>query len=315
VTAAARHAAATALVTLAVVAGVIGNLSGWAWWFLFDTGNFVRTVAPLSSDPAVSEALATELVDQILRSTDARARLERALPEDERGQAGPIADRARAVAIDGVQRAIGDETFNRIWREALESAHRIALGILRGDDAVVTATDGRVVLDLSAVAVILDDRLTAEGFDLFDPQDLPPSFGRFAIVEDAQLHAAQRAVDVLDTVQLWAPLVTLGLLGGALAVASRRRWTIGVIGAAFAVAMALQLLALRFVRRFVLGDVTDDRNRRAAETVWDGLTERLRLQSTVLLVVGLLVLAAALGLAAYDRRALRPPARRLDRYR
>lgn len=288
------------LLALSAVTGLTGNVSGWAWWFLFDTKHFVGVVAPLSEDPAVSEALARELVDQIFAAVDVQERIAEALPERAQFVAGPIAAGAQQFATDGAQRVIESEQFKEIWRTALTEAHRVALGILRDEGEVIGATDGKVSLDISAVAAVVDERLTERGFDLFDPDDLPDDVGRITLLESDQLAAAQRGVELLDRVQLWAPILTFGLWGAALGVSPNRRRTLATIGLLVAAVMAAELVALRLVRRALLDNVQDPGNLAAVESLWSDLTERLRLQCWAFLLLGLIVagLAYVLGPSA-----------------
>ena len=86
-----RKAAVWALIVLATVVLLIGALTIWVKREVLDTGNFTASTTELMRNPKVQSALATFLVDQIYENVDVHANLERQLPNNLKGFAGPAA--------------------------------------------------------------------------------------------------------------------------------------------------------------------------------------------------------------------------------
>ena len=73
-----------AAVALAVVAVVLGSMAVDAFWLhqrIFNTDNFVESLAPLPQDPVVTTAIATRTVEVLSASGTAESRVADLLPE------------------------------------------------------------------------------------------------------------------------------------------------------------------------------------------------------------------------------------------
>src|SRR4051794_4443298 len=89
---------------LLIVGCVLVPLSLSAVWVrntLLDTDNYVSTISPLASDPAVEQAVANRVTDALFTNSDAEQRISNALPKRAAFLAGPLADGVRTA----VQRA------------------------------------------------------------------------------------------------------------------------------------------------------------------------------------------------------------------
>lgn len=290
---AARRVGIVVLFIIALISGFVGNVSGWGWWFLFDTKNFVAVVAPLSDDDDVSRVIAQDLVDELFTTLDLEQEISNALPDRASFLAGPITNGAENFATDAVQRLIQSDAFQTIWRDALTRGHEVALAVLRGDTDRIKITNGEVVLDFSGAADTVANALSSVGLDVVDTDDLPDDFGQIVLFEDEQLGAVQDAVSLLDTFSFWLPIVALAAWLGALALARDRRRMFVNIGVAVALSYLLQLTVLRVVRRALLNDIPDSQNRDAASTVWDEVTLTLRQQLWSIVVIGVIIAAIA----------------------
>jgi hypothetical protein len=83
-----RGTMAAALVALACIVLVAAVVGVWARRTFLDTGRFVDRAGPLIEEPAVQEALAVRLTEQVMVLVDPRALFEEVLPE--RGQILPF---------------------------------------------------------------------------------------------------------------------------------------------------------------------------------------------------------------------------------
>lgn len=118
---------------------------------------------------------------------------------------------------------------------------------------------------------------------------MPVELGTFVLFEGGQVEVAEEAVDLLDALATWLPLLALASFGGAVWLATDRRRGAAQIGIAIAIAMAVTLVVARISRGEVLGGIDLERRRDAADEVWDVVVGSLVRQTVAVLLVGLLV--------------------------
>jgi len=78
------------------------------------------------------------------------------------------------AARDGIATVLKSEQFERIWNDAVATAHRLALQVLDGDDPPgVVRRDGEVVLDLMPAIHEILQRIIAQGPGFLGTVQLP----------------------------------------------------------------------------------------------------------------------------------------------
>src|SRR5918993_4328474 len=118
-----RGVLAPLLVILACVCLVAATVGVWAKRNFLDTDRFVTRVGPLIEEPAVQDAIAARLTDQVFALVDVRAVLEEALPE--RGQllAVPLSNAVKGFVGDQVDAFVATDAFERLWVGAARLSH------------------------------------------------------------------------------------------------------------------------------------------------------------------------------------------------
>ena len=249
------------LASLVLVAAVIGI---WARRNFLDTDRFVDRAGPLIEQPAVQDALAPRLTDQLMLVVDPEALFAEVLPE--RGQllAAPLANAVEGFVRDRVESFVATDQFEQLWVGAVAAAHSTSVRVLRGESAAVTTGNGQVTLNLVPVINAVLAQITAESPEILGRQvDLPDvsvddipeaavarveealgielddDFGQFTVYDDGTLEAAQRGVDLFDRFVVVLLPLGLALAAWALWLSHRRRRTLLQLCAGIALGMVL----------------------------------------------------------------------------
>jgi hypothetical protein len=287
-----RRVVAVALVVVSCLSFLTGGVGIWASRNFLDTDIWVDRAGPLVEDPAVQDALAREITDQIMQIVDPRALFTEVLPE--RGQllAVPLANAVTGFVRDQVDKFVASDAFEQLWVEANRRAHEAAVQVLRGDSEVVTAGEQTVTINLVPIInrvlaqlTSLSPEILGREVDIPDVQiddvpesairtinerlgtDLPPDFGQITVYDQGRLKELQDAIALFDRL-VWASVVVfVASTVGALAVSVDRRRTVLQLAIADAVLLVLIRRGAIRAQEQVLDLVRVDDNRPVAKAV------------------------------------------------
>jgi hypothetical protein len=299
--------------------GVVASLIGvWAKRTALDTNSFVRTVDPLPRDADVSRALSAFISQELFVTLHIDQRARDALPENLQFFVGPLEGIVRDYARDAIVTVLKSDQFERIWNDAVTTAHRLALRVLDGDDRPgVVRRDGEVVLDLLPAIQNILQRIIAQGpgflgnvqlpdldenatrgeirrqlSDRFGV-DLPADFGQIPVFQEDRLSEASETVHLLGRLVIGTMIVTILFGAGALLLSTGRRRTILQLGLGVAIATYLVFTILRVVVDDLVDLVEEGDNRAAARAAAGIVSRGLRDGAWYLLIAGLLVAVGA----------------------
>ena len=265
-----RRALVAVLLVLGCVAVLLANVAWWARAFAYDESAFVDALEPLATDEELVDGIAVELVDRIMSVQP--------------GDDGTV----RSVVDGAVHEVLSSSEFRTIWSEALKVAHQQLVRFV--DDG------NRVALDLDDVLTEVDALVSKEGRDIL-------SGATIERIDDIVVTTEDRLDLVLTIVDTVERLAVVGLFLAALVWAPSRRRTLAWIGFGVALAMVATVGVLWLLRLDVLGRIDDGVYRRAAEQVWEGVTESLLWQTAIVFGAGLAVGAGAWLVGAFGRRS------------
>jgi hypothetical protein len=235
------------LVLVTMVSTSVAVTLGWARSTLIDTDGYVSTlVEPLTDDPAVKDAVATELAAEMTRNmgSDITARLAQYVPADAfvvrqaMDQWGAQIEQSwREGLRPAIRHQLDEPTFTALWIEANREAHRQLVDALRD-----SGTGATVTLDLHDIAVAavretgvqLDRQLGLPGnigtlaYNYF-AEALPPETGQIAVDVSRISSRARTALTVIDPLYIASLGVAAFFALVALGVAPRRRRGTAVI--------------------------------------------------------------------------------------
>jgi hypothetical protein len=324
------------LTSLCVVATTVGL---WTRWTLSTTDRYVALVGPLAADPAVTNALAERLTEEIFEGLDVEARVQEALasipelPPSAAFLAGPIASGARDLIEGEARDFLGSERFATLWSGINRRAHSKVVALLRGEYEElpnVSINGGEVRLNLvSAIAEVVR-RLTQQvvnplGIDATIPTipptmdvspaierfgsaigvALPEDFGQVTIMTADQLSGYQDTVRTMSRLLGLLVLLSLLLVVLTVIVASDRRRVVIWLGVGITGTILLAGVFLRRVEGRILDQVSRPGARAAAQDVFDQVSDSLRGAAVPVLAVAILaaLVAYLLGRPPWLRRA------------
>jgi len=296
-------------VVLIVIGCVLAPLAGVAVWArnqVTNTDRYVRTVAPLASDPAIQNAIADQITTQIFTYLDVQgltnqtvdALAERGLPprlaDQLQGFAGPLASGIQGFVRTEVDKIVQSQAFADAWVQANRVAHQALVKALTGEGGeAITVENDTVSLNLAPFIATVKQRLVDSGFGL--AARIPEVNASFVLFDVKNLTRARSAFNLLNTLGIWLPIIAIVLLGIGVFVAKDHRRAL--VGAAVGVAVGMLVLALGLaVFRTIYLDAVPPAvlPHDAAAVLYDTIVAYLRLGLRTILVLALVVAAGAL---------------------
>lgn len=288
----ARNVLSAVLLTLACLLVPFGVLASWAAHGLTDTGRYVRTMAPLASDPDVRRAVADAMGEGVMRQAGHEV------------DTGPLRGAVGPFVHDAARSFTRTEAYRAAWDAANRAVHDAVLRALRDD-----GTRGApVTVDAAPVIARVKQQLSDNHVPF--AHRIPVTHTRIPVLPAEDVDRLRKGYHVLDTAAFWLPLAAAVLAVAAIAVAACRRRAVAALGLGTALGGALLALAVAIGRRLTLADLPDALHRPAAGAVYDALTATLRTVSWLLCLLGLAVAAGAWLTGRYGPRlAARRPGR------
>lgn len=246
-----RRISVGVLVFLIAILVPVTAATAWVRHTVLNTDNYVSTVAPIASDPAVTEALARTATDEIFNALDPQQLVANALPPKASFLAAPITNGIKGFVQDQVNVILGTAAFRQIWTTANRVAHEALLKVLNGDAKALQTTNGEVVLNLvplinSVLAAVQTQASDLIGKDVTLPtltgnelpsaacakisaalhRPLPATCGQIPLFPSDKLTQAQRAVRAFKHLVVALLILTPLLAALALWLTRRRRRTL-----------------------------------------------------------------------------------------
>ncbi|MFE2296294.1 hypothetical protein [Streptomyces sp. NPDC059452] len=303
--AAARSVLSAVLTVLTCLLVPVALLTVWVHDIALDNGQYVETVSPLASDPAIEEAAAARItqavdvrVDGVGAAADIAAWLRSQGLPSRAAEAveglGPQLD----AAVDGTvekaaTRFVRSDRFERVWTNANRRAHAAVVHALTGEGRGAVGVDGgTVTLDVGEAVEQVKRELVDAG--LSPAARIPEVDKQLVLLHSDQLGKIRTGARLLDTIGNWLPVlvVVIGAVGVLLARRRRRALARTALGAALACLVVAVVLAV--ARRFYLDHLPSRvQSEAAAAAVFDTLTHFLRAGLRTAIVLGLVIALGA----------------------
>jgi hypothetical protein len=292
---------------LIVIAGVLAPLSAVAVWTknqVTNTDRYVRTMAPLASEPAIQHALTDRITAKIFASVDVKALYNQAvdvlakqgLRPDRAAQlqsfAVPVANGVESFTHSQVAKIASSAAFANAWVQVNRQAHAALVKAMTGKgDGAVTIQNNTVTLNLGPLIHTAKQQLTASGFNL--AAKIPETNATFALFQADKITKARGAFNLLNKLGIWLPIIVLALIAlGVYVAKSHRR---ALIGASLGVGAGMIVLALGLAifRSVYLNALPASVSHDAAAVLYDTLVRFLRLGLRAVLVLALVIALGA----------------------
>jgi hypothetical protein len=282
------------VVVLIILATLLAPLTLAVAWMdrdLLNTQNYVKAVAPLSSNPAIQTAAAHAVTNGLWNKVNVQQQLNGVLPSWAQIFAGPLSSTLKGYAYQATLSVVSSPAFSKVWAAANEKGHATVKAALLGNEGgVVTTTNGQVSLDLAPLADRVKAALDSRGIHALDGVATTSGSTTFVIFHSDNLAKAQGWVKFFQKLHVALPLLLIAAWAGAIAASWRRRGTVVQLALALAAAMAVTLVAYQLGRGAYLDAVSSPQlPRDAAAAIFDALASGLRAAARTVFVVGLIV--------------------------
>ncbi|NBE57101.1 hypothetical protein, partial [Streptomyces boluensis] len=264
-----RAGLSAVLLVLACLITPLGALSTWAKYEIGDADNYVATMAPLASEPAVRETVADAATGEIMKQIDV----------------GPLQDTVEAFLHEAILSFTDTAAFRTAWDAANRAAHDAV------QDSLNNGGDSSVAIDLAPITEQIKTQLIEDGVPF--AHSIPITHTEVTVLDAQDLGTARKGFHMLQVAGIWLPLGALVCAVVGIALAVRRRRAVMATGLGLALSAAALAVALAVGRSLTLDDLPRDLSRPAVAAVYDALTSTLRTTAWVIVAVGLAVALVA----------------------
>jgi type IV secretory pathway VirB2 component (pilin) len=278
-----RRTLSSVLLVLACLVAVVAVLGAWANRQLLDTDNWVDTSSHLLQEPAIQNATAAYLADQLVDGPTIQVKLKDGLPPRLQPLAAPLAAASGEIAERTARRLIASGAFQRLWRETNRRAHRQFIDIVDGNTRLANAG---IVVDLRPQLGVLATRLGVL-------PDATGDHGTVHVLKGDNLKTTREIVHAARTLRWVSVVLLIVLLVAGVALAPDRARGILYAGVALLIAGLLLLVARRAGGNYVVDTLADSgTDEPAARATWSIATSLLRDIAGALVVLGVVDIAA-----------------------
>jgi hypothetical protein len=301
-----RTPVAAVLIVLGCILAPISVIGIWTANQVSDTNRYVENVSPLIHEPAIQAALTNKISAQIDAHLPIQTLTNQAADTlTSKGFtrvgtllhsfSGSLASAVQGFIHTQVAKIVKSQQVANLWVQLNRRVHAQLVNALSGqggNQAAITTSNGKVVLNLGPFVALVKTKLAARGLTIVN--SIPKINPQFALFSDKYLVKAQSGYRLLNRLKIVLPIVTLLLLGAGIYLArSHRRATIGA-GLGLAASMLVLGIALAIARSIYLNSVPSNvLPSDAASVLYDTLVRFIKDGLRILLVVGLLVAIAA----------------------
>lgn len=230
---------------------------------------WAQTVGTLPKNSAVSSALSSYVIDQLVTSTNLETTIQESLPERAAFLAGPLTDQLERFLTTQTTRVIQSDQFQAVWMSTNQAVINQLVTGAREPNSQESSVPAQIRIPLAAVKNVVTTILQNQGVISSNPdqaEDLPLVVNLKASVNT--IHQQIRLVDFLNAT-LW--LIAVVALLGAVVLAKNRRKLILILALSITVLALLQLIGIRALRPAILNFFADASALTAAGVVYDTL--------------------------------------------
>ncbi len=299
-----RTVLASLLIVLACVLAPLSAVAVWTKNQVTNTDRYLRTMAPLASEPAIQRALADRITAKIFATIDVKGLTDQAvdalakqgLPPNVVAQLRslevPVANGVQSFTHSEIAKITSSAAFATAWVQANRFAHDALVKALTGKGGgAVTIQNDTVTLNLGPLIHTVKQQLTASGFSL--AAKIPETNATFVLFQSSAITKAQSGFNLLNTLGIWLPIIVLALIAlGVYVAKSHRR---ALVGACLGVGAGMIVLALGLAifRSAYLSALPPNVSHDAAAVAYDTLVRFLRLGLRAVLVLALVIALGA----------------------
>jgi hypothetical protein len=314
------------LLVLSILCFTIAVPGLWARRTVFNTDEYVSTVAPLASDPAVQEYLARTITEEAFTALDVQSRLQQVLQERDARLAflaGPLADGLKGVVQSQLQNLFASDQFQQLWSSLNRTVQAQIVAVLANKSSTFQIVNDAVVLNVLplinqalqsisgtisdlighpvTLPTITGDEVPSQALTALQSAlgiTLPSDFGSIVLFRSSSLTTIQNIVQLAQRAVVLLGLLFLLFAAIALWVSPHRRRTLLQLSvAALAIMIIERRLAIWQSDSLVTKALPE--NQAAVRAVVDRVLGSLLMYTAWFLAIAAIVIVIALITGPY----------------
>jgi hypothetical protein len=314
------------LLVLSILCFTIAVPGLWARRTVFNTDEYVSTVAPLASDPAVQEYLARTITEEAFTALDVQSRLQQVLQERDARLAflaGPLADGLKGVVQSQLQNLFASDQFQQLWSSLNRTVQAQIVAVLANKSSTFQIVNDAVVLNVLplinqalqsisgtisdlighpvTLPTITGDEVPSQALTALQSAlgiTLPSDFGSIVLFRSSSLTTIQNIVQLAQRAVVLLGLLFLLFAAIALWVSPHRRRTLLQLSvAALAIMIIERRLAIWQSNSLVTKALPE--NQAAVRAVVDRVLGSLLMYTAWFLAIAAIVIVIALITGPY----------------
>jgi hypothetical protein len=314
------------LLVLSLICFTVAVPGLWARRTVFNTDEYVSTVAPLASDPAVQEYLARTITEEAFTALDVQSRLQQVLQERDARLAflaGPLADGLKGVVQSQLQNLFASDQFQQLWSSLNRTVQAQIVAVLANKSSTFQIVNDAVVLNVLplinealqsisgtisdlighqvTLPTITGDEVPSQALSALQSAlgvTLPQDFGSIVIFRSSSLTTIQDIVNLAQRAVVLLAILFLLFAAIALWVSPHRRRTLLQLSvAALAIMIIERRLAIWQSNSLVTKALPE--NQAAVRAVVDRVLGSLLMYTAWFLAIAAIVIVIALITGPY----------------
>jgi hypothetical protein len=314
------------LLVLAVLCFTVAVPGLWARRTVFNTEEYVSTVAPLASDPAVQEYLARTITQEAISALDVEDRLREVLQQRDARLAflaGPITNGLSGVVQSQLQNLFASDQFQQLWTSLNRTVQAQIVAVLANQSSTFQIVNDAVVLNVlplineglqsisSTISDLVGHQVTLPTFTgneipsqaLSELQSalgvtLPSDFGSIVLFRSSSLSTIQTIVNLAQRAVVVLAILFLLFAAIALWVSPHRRRTLLQLATALLAILIIERRLAIWQSNELINKILPE-NQAAARAVIDRVLGSLLMYTAWFLAIAAIVIVIALITGPY----------------
>ena len=248
------------IATLLTPVAVVGH---WGHRTVTDAEQYINTVGPLASDPAIQQAVSEQVTKVLLEKVNTEELVGGFIGNFVQNPAiadrlvGPISAGVDNLIGQAVDRVLASSAFETVWIKTNTAAQKSLMLLLEGKPAGIIQRDGdQVVLDTTQLLKEVQAQVVASGLSVAANITIPDTSNQIVLFETPLIGQVQTIYGFTSPILQWLPLIVFALFALSIALARRRPrvvLTMGVFLALWAVVLLASMSSAETVIQGKLG--------------------------------------------------------------
>ena len=289
------------IATLLTPVAIVGH---WGHRTVTDAEQYIATVGPLASDPAIQKAVGEEVTNALLQKVNTEELVTGFIGNFVQNQAiaerlvGPISAGINNLIGQAVDRVLASPAFETVWVKTNIAAQKSLMLLLEGKpDGIISRNGDQVVLNTTQLLKEVQQQVVDAGLSVAANITIPDTGNQIVLFETPLIGQVQTIYAFTAPILQWLPLIVFALFALSIALARRRPRVILTMGAFLSAWAVLLLIAMSSAQTVVQGQLGQTGLGLAVNAFWSTFFAYLvnGLQALLVLGIGAIVVGWLAG--------------------